>query len=216
MVVSRTLGELTVIALDDGDGPHFDRREDAIPAATPQDWAAADTLDPAALAADGRWWLRFWSYAIRYGEGPVTLVDAGIGPARSLAAQWAPVPGRLPAELAVAGIAPGDVETIVPTRLHDDHIGWAVPADSPFTEARVVVVQRADVRAPVAVTGERPAAGAGRCCRARAGRTGDRHAGTYAGASVGAGLVGGQVDPDRRGSARARRSARRSGTGLRL
>ncbi|AGL14564.1 beta-lactamase [Actinoplanes sp. N902-109] len=137
---------MTVIALDDAEGPHFDRREDDFPAATPQDWAAADALDPGALTLDGRWWLRFRSFAIRVGDGPVTLVDAGIGPAGSLAADWAPVPGRLPAALAEAGIAPVDVEQIVLTHLHTDHIGWAVPADSPFVNARVVV-QRADVEA---------------------------------------------------------------------
>jgi glyoxylase-like metal-dependent hydrolase (beta-lactamase superfamily II) len=32
------------------------------------------------------------------------------------------------------------------THLHSDHIGWAVPNDSPFTGARVIV-QRADVEA---------------------------------------------------------------------
>jgi glyoxylase-like metal-dependent hydrolase (beta-lactamase superfamily II) len=144
MATSRVLGELTVIALDDGDGPHFDRREAAFPAATRENWAAADVLDPAARSPDGRWWLRFWNYAIRYGDGPVTLVDAGIGPAGALAADWAPVPGRLPAELAAAGIDPADVDAIVLTHLHDDHIGWAVPADTPFANARVVV-QRADV-----------------------------------------------------------------------
>ena len=143
MPYSRPVGPLTVIALDEGDGPHFDRRTDALPEATPADWAAADAIDPAARAADGRWWLRFWTYAIRYGDGPVTLVDAGIGPAGSLAADWAPVPGRLPAELAAAGIDPAAVEAIVLTHLHDDHIGWAVPAVSPFGNARVVV-QRAD------------------------------------------------------------------------
>ena len=87
MPFSRAVGPLTVIALDEADGPHFDRREDALPEATSTDWAAADLRDPAARAADGRWWLRFWTYAIRYGEGPVTLVDAGIGPAGSLAAE---------------------------------------------------------------------------------------------------------------------------------
>src|SRR5699024_3110046 len=84
--------------------------------------------------------------AIRYADGPVTLVDAGIGPAHSLAASWAPVPGRLPDALAGAGIDPADVTTIVLTHLHSDHIGWAVPADSPFTGARVVV-QRAELAA---------------------------------------------------------------------
>jgi glyoxylase-like metal-dependent hydrolase (beta-lactamase superfamily II) len=144
MPYSRTVGPLTVIALDEADGPHFDRREDALPEAAPADWAAADERDPAALAADGRWWLRFWTYAIRYGEGPVTLVDAGIGPAGSLAAEWAPVPGRLPAELTAVGIDPADIEAIVLTHLHDDHIGWAVPAVTPFQNARVIA-QRADV-----------------------------------------------------------------------
>ncbi|MFI7546418.1 MBL fold metallo-hydrolase [Actinoplanes sp. NPDC049599] len=147
MSAIRKIGPLTVIALQDAEGPHFDRREDALPEATAAQWAAADARDPAARAADGRWWLRFRSFAIRYGEsGPVTLVDAGIGPAHSLAADWAPVPGHLPAELAAAGIRPAEVEAIVLTHLHTDHIGWAVPADSPFTEAQVIV-QQAEVDA---------------------------------------------------------------------
>jgi glyoxylase-like metal-dependent hydrolase (beta-lactamase superfamily II) len=147
MSAVRTLGPLTVIALQDAEGPHFDRREDAIPDATPEQWAAADLRDPGARTGDDHWWLRFRSFAIRRGDsGPVTLVDAGIGPAHSLAADWAPVPGHLPDELAAAGIAAADVEAIVLTHLHTDHIGWAVPADSPFTGARVIV-QRADVDA---------------------------------------------------------------------
>jgi glyoxylase-like metal-dependent hydrolase (beta-lactamase superfamily II) len=147
MSAIRTVGPLTIIALQDAEGPHFDRREDAIPAATPAQWAAADAIDPTARTADGRWWLRFRSFAIRYGDsGPVTLVDAGIGPANSLAADWAPVPGRLPQETSAAGIAASDVHAIVLTHLHTDHIGWAVPADSPYSNARVIV-QRADAEA---------------------------------------------------------------------
>ncbi|PRY28122.1 MBL fold metallo-hydrolase [Pseudosporangium ferrugineum] len=140
-------GPVTVIALDDAEGPHFDLREDAFPDATPEDWAAADALDPGSLTADGRWWLRFRSFAVRHGDGgPVVLVDAGIGPAGSPAADWAPVPGRLPEALAEAGIGAEEVSTIVLTHLHTDHIGWAVPGDSPLRNARVVV-QRADVTA---------------------------------------------------------------------
>jgi glyoxylase-like metal-dependent hydrolase (beta-lactamase superfamily II) len=143
MAVSRRLGELSVIALDDAEAAHFDRREDAIPDATPQDWAAADAFDPGSLTADGRWWLRFRSFAIRYGDGPVTLVDAGIGPPGAPGA-WESVSGGLPDELAAAGIAPGDVTAIVLTHLHSDHIGWALPPWTPFPHARLVV-QRADV-----------------------------------------------------------------------
>jgi glyoxylase-like metal-dependent hydrolase (beta-lactamase superfamily II) len=144
MAESRTLGPLTVLALQDAEGPFFSPREEAFPDATAEEWAAADAFDPAARYADGGWWLRFRSFAIRYGDGPVTLVDAGIGPAGSLAADWAPVPGHLPDELAAAGIDPGDVSAIVLTHLHNDHMGWAVPRDSPFTADRVIV-QQADV-----------------------------------------------------------------------
>jgi glyoxylase-like metal-dependent hydrolase (beta-lactamase superfamily II) len=38
------------------------------------------------------------------------------------------------------------VEAIVLTHLHTDHIGWAVPADSPFPNARVIL-QRAEAEA---------------------------------------------------------------------
>jgi glyoxylase-like metal-dependent hydrolase (beta-lactamase superfamily II) len=153
MPLTRSVGDLTVTALDDAEAPHFDRREDAIPAATHTDWAAADEIDPGARTADGRWWLRFRSFAIRYGEGPVTLVDAGIGPAGAPAGPWAEVPGRLPEDLAAAGIATADVAAIVLTHLHSDHVGWALPGWTPFPHARVVV-QRADVEAFAAARGD--------------------------------------------------------------
>ncbi|WP_433494255.1 MBL fold metallo-hydrolase [Micromonospora sp. CA-248089] len=121
---SRTLGSITVTALADGEGPFFQPRGEAFPDATRAHWATADRLDPGAVTGDGRWWLRFRAFAVRAGDGPVTLVDAG-GPAGSLAASWAPVPGRLPAELAAAGIDPADVRTVVLTHLHTDHVGWA-------------------------------------------------------------------------------------------
>lgn len=146
MADSRTLGSLTVIALQDAEGPFFSSREEAFPDASAAQWAAADAFDPAARVADGGWWLRFRSFAIRYADGPVTLVDAGIGPADAPAKSWAPVPGRLPDELAAAGIEPREVTAIVLTHLHSDHIGWAMPASTPFTSSRVVV-PKADVEA---------------------------------------------------------------------
>ncbi|MEV0805971.1 MBL fold metallo-hydrolase, partial [Micromonospora sp. NPDC050200] len=149
MPLRRILGSITVTALTDGEGPFFQPRAEAFPDATAAHWHEADRRDPASVTADGRWWLPFRSFALRRGDGPVTLVDAGIGPADSPAASWAPVPGRLPAELAAAGIDPADVDTVVLTHLHSDHIGWAVTGTPgrPYFPRADYLVQRAELAA---------------------------------------------------------------------
>ncbi|WP_030155589.1 MBL fold metallo-hydrolase [Glycomyces sp. NRRL B-16210] len=124
------LGSTEIIALADGEGPFFSPRSEAFPEATDEQWAAADRFDPGAVDAEGRWHLRFRAFAIRTDRG-VTLVDAGIGPADGPAASWAPVPGHLPESLAAAGIEPADVNAVVLTHLHTDHVGWAVVTEGP-------------------------------------------------------------------------------------
>ena len=134
----------TVFALCDAVGPYFRPRAEAFPDAPAPLWAAADRLDPAAVDPDGQWVLHFHCYAIRFDAGPTVLVDAGIGPADALDGPWAPLPGRLPDQLAEAGVDPAAVEVVVLTHLHTDHLGWA--AADLFPTARHVL-QRADADA---------------------------------------------------------------------
>lgn len=159
MPLSRSVGPVTVIALEDGAGPFFEPRHRAFPRAKPEQWRAADLRDPGAVTSDERWWLAFRCFAVRQDDDGVVLVDAGIGPADAPAAPWAPVPGRLPAELAAAGIAPADVTTVVLTHLHTDHVGWAVTgAGEPYFRNASYLLQRAEVEAVDALN---PALGRG-------------------------------------------------------
>jgi glyoxylase-like metal-dependent hydrolase (beta-lactamase superfamily II) len=142
MPLTRSFGPFSILALTDAAGTFFQPREDAFPDATGDHWRRADAADPGARTADGQWLLQFRCFAVRpAGDGTVILVDAGIGPADALAAAWAPVPGRLPAELAAAGVDPAEVGAVVLTHLHSDHVGWAVIGDGEpyFPNARYVV-----------------------------------------------------------------------------
>jgi glyoxylase-like metal-dependent hydrolase (beta-lactamase superfamily II) len=148
MPLARSFGPFSILALTDGAGTFFQSRDEAFPDATEEQWRRADAADPGARAPDGQWLLQFRCFAVRPPGGPVILVDAGIGPAGSLAASWAPVPGRLPAELAAAGVEPAEVGAVVLTHLHSDHVGWAVigTGEPYFPNARYVV-SRADADA---------------------------------------------------------------------
>ncbi len=76
------------------------------------------------------------SYLIR-GRGRTLLVDAGAGGFR----QWG---GELNASLALAGVAASEIDTILLTHAHPDHIGGLVdPAgQAVFPQAELVIHQR--------------------------------------------------------------------------
>ncbi|HEY3010677.1 MAG TPA: MBL fold metallo-hydrolase [Micromonosporaceae bacterium] len=138
---TRTVGDLEVVALADADGPFFLTPEQAFPTATAADWEQARRVDPGAFGADGSWHLDFRCFAVRSPDGRITLIDAGVGPVGSPASAWAPVPGHLPEVLASADIDVADVQTVVLTHAHEDHVGWSVGLDGVpmFPNARYLI-----------------------------------------------------------------------------
>jgi glyoxylase-like metal-dependent hydrolase (beta-lactamase superfamily II) len=114
--------------------------DELFPGAAPEAWARVRAEEPKAFGPDGGWTLHFWCFLLQVPQGPTVLVDAGLGPADSPAAAWAPVPGELPTALAAAGVSPDEIDAVVITHLHSDHVSGAVWGGKPlFPNARHLV-----------------------------------------------------------------------------
>jgi glyoxylase-like metal-dependent hydrolase (beta-lactamase superfamily II) len=92
---------------------------------------------------DSAWWLPFNAFLARTADTTV-LVDSGVGPPGSGDPFLTDRAGRLPALLARAGVDPGDVDLVVFTHLHVDHVGWNMLDGSPFFSRARYVAHRAD------------------------------------------------------------------------
>ena len=88
----------------------------------------ADAWDPYrsfALDSEGMWVAAWRSHLIRAtnGEGPVVIVDTGMG---DVVNEQTGDRGQLLNNLAALGVQPGDVDIVVTTHCHGDHVGWNV------------------------------------------------------------------------------------------
>jgi mRNA degradation ribonuclease J1/J2 len=99
--------------------------EESFLGATTDTWDDAAGRYPETVAPSGHWRLHVHCFALR-SEGRTIVVDTGFGPVTAPAFAWAQQPGRLPVELAEAGIEAGEVDTVIITHVHDDHLGWTV------------------------------------------------------------------------------------------
>ncbi|MHB8469506.1 MAG: MBL fold metallo-hydrolase [Gaiellaceae bacterium] len=104
------------------------------------------------VADDARWALPFYAYLAGVG-GKTVVVDTGVGPPGGDDPFLPERQGRLPAELARAGAAPADVDLVVLTHLHVDHVGWNMRGGRPFFPNARYLAQRADYDW---ITGARP------------------------------------------------------------
>ncbi len=117
------IGEIDLIPLNDG------------VCKLPQDFYVG--LDFAAhaelLDEDGTVHIPVGCFLVKYQETTI-LVDAGLG---AVDDGWA-TGGELPAARRAAGTSPADIDIVVCTHLHIDHIGWLAVDDEPFFPNAVV------------------------------------------------------------------------------
>jgi glyoxylase-like metal-dependent hydrolase (beta-lactamase superfamily II) len=130
---SVTLGGIEVVALCDSlrTGPWS--LEEAFPDVGVSEWAEFDSAHPETVGVERGWRAHDHCYLVRGAERTI-LVDTGIGPAGTPVADLLhPAGGSLPSELEAAGARPEDVDVVVLTHMHFDHIGWNVsgPAGDP-------------------------------------------------------------------------------------
>lgn len=107
-----------------------------------QQWTVENL--PGNVSADGGWWLHFHSYLVT-GDHGATLVDTGVGAAGGEAADWLGTAGRLPGLLQGLGIEPHEIDTVILTHIHLDHVGWNTEQDRPRFSNATYVVQQAEL-----------------------------------------------------------------------
>ncbi len=122
-------GGVSVTAITDAIAEHRRPIEECFPGEPVAGWAAVKERYRATVSAGGHWRLPINVFLVRTPELTL-LVDAGVGCERTLAADVFRVAGTLPAQLVRHGVAPDDVNQVVFTHLHEDHIGWADDPDS--------------------------------------------------------------------------------------
>jgi glyoxylase-like metal-dependent hydrolase (beta-lactamase superfamily II) len=126
------LGDVTVTRVKEYYGSVEMSPADFFPDSTGRDWEAnkdwisPDFWDPATntcISAIQTWVLR--------SEGRTILVDTGVGnhKERPYAAVWSRRDTAFLDNLAVAGVQPEDVDLVINTHLHIDHVGWNTRLD---------------------------------------------------------------------------------------
>lgn len=136
-----SVGVRAILDLQSSEGPIVD----SFPAVPADALLAERRRYPDVYGPGDTWILRVRAWLVTHPEGTL-LMDTGVGGPASPAMGWAPEPGALIAGLAEAGVAPADIDTVVLSHVHDDHIGGTideagVPA---FPRARYLI-QRADL-----------------------------------------------------------------------
>jgi glyoxylase-like metal-dependent hydrolase (beta-lactamase superfamily II) len=108
-------------------------------------WEPYRAQYPELFAANGAWRLYVRALLIRDSARAI-VVDTGVGPLSAPAASWFHIPGALLDEISAAGTDPTEVNAVVITHVHDDHIGGTCTEDrKPAFENARYLIHRDDV-----------------------------------------------------------------------
>ncbi len=113
------IGDIELICLTDVTYPSQVSPGDVFPAVTEEEWMQYHWDYPDAFVVTVNCFL------IRTPQHTV-LVDTGIGPATTHFARSLNAEGNLPGRLRDESIGPEDIDTVVFTHLHPDHVGWNI------------------------------------------------------------------------------------------
>lgn len=118
------IGDVEVIGLSDG-RDHIASPATYFPTVPDPDWDPYRRLYPELFVTSDAFNWSFFCYLLR-SPGLTLLVDAGIGPADTPESRHHHTSGRLLAEMAEVGVRARDVDKVLLTHLHGDHVGWCV------------------------------------------------------------------------------------------
>lgn len=129
------------------------RLDELYPGPSPDEWASYRARYPDLFAGDS-WRIRCTCYLIR-SAGTTVLVDAGAGPPGLWGIELERQGGLLPA-LEAHGVDPADVDVVVNTHVHIDHVGWNTDRDGEVLFPRARFVLHEDALAAARERADRP------------------------------------------------------------
>jgi glyoxylase-like metal-dependent hydrolase (beta-lactamase superfamily II) len=137
------LGEVEILALSDAIVEYPWPLTDIFPGVPLEAWAPYREHYPAAFGGENIYRSDYGCYLMR-SQGHTILVDAGMGPQSAPLATAFGQAGQLLPKLRAGGVAAEEIDLVILSHLHPDHVGWALQGEGTtarptFPRARYLV-----------------------------------------------------------------------------